>query len=791
MKNRMILASLAFFGVLTVAAQPSLPTKVKVKMPAILSGNKLPRMEEDLRPRFRSEPGCKWGQNEKTLEQTWVVYSDRDENPTYMSPDKKARCSELKFGEQVCIADIDYKTGMALVYVDSRAEYPKIPQSARSKGWIPMDNLLLWKKCPTDRRGILMKAIIAVNLNKMNMGEKFEQKKYTNPDNLGKSTNLNMDMNFYYIMKETPDQEYALLCTSAQFSSTTLYGWVNKRAYTVWNQRTCLEPNWLPKYVEDSRGDRTYVFCDEGRSGIVTHWEYGDTNGDDNPMFMYRMHPSLLRFPVLGQPNKDGMTLITSFADKSGNSNKANRFAGDISNTVNKIGQEMLQMNVIIAIEATTEMGKYLPAVKAAIANCKDYAKQGLQVQVGLILYRGLASGISKSDIIALCNYDDAQLLSKLGSGVANTRLSGSYNTNLAQAIETAANSSGMGFNKSQSNLLLMIGYHGTNDTSWPEDRLLRVLRDNNIQLASIQVMRSASGSCSRYFNAMESLIKQNVTAQYNKINAEPVFNSARSSDGKISNDGYLFTSSLSSSKGGNPLYASARYAKNMDQAMSPEELTHYLNNVINGFSKSTNTKRQVYEESLKDIDFYPQFLIAQLGDEGYKRWKQIKGISAYAGYAQVKDLGDNDEWRAILYLSGDELKGLIQNLEGISKAKEAKETDRTVFVKAIRELMKRQLGGSIPDQEIDELGSEELEKAIYGIVNIPSENMRFTKHSLSDLINRKKVTDEEYFDMLDNFDKKLKKLKSYQRNYDYRMEVGGEKGGKMYYYWIPLEDLP
>ena len=80
----------------------------------------------------------------------------------------------------------------------------------------------------------------------------------------------------------------------------------------------------------------------------------------------------------------------------------------------------------------------------------------------------------------------------------------------------------------------------------------------------------------------------------------------------------------------------------------------------------------------------------------------------------------------------------------------------------------------------------DKLEEAIYGIVNVKSENMRFTKYSLKDLISRKSVTDDEYFDILDRFDKKYKKLSKISSGYDYRMEVGG-----MYYYWIPLEDLP
>ena len=770
-----------------LSAQPQLPDKVKVKLPAILSGSKLPRLEEDLRTRFKSEPGCKWGQNEKTLEQTWVVYSDREENVTYMTPDKGKRCTELNFGEAVCIADIDTKTSMALVYTDSRAEYPKIPPHAKSKGWIPMDNLLLWKKCPTDRRGILMKAIIAINLNEMGKDENFIEKKFNSPDNLGKSSTLNMDMNFYYIMKETPNQEFALLCTGAQFSATTLYGWVNRNAYKVWNQRTCLEPNWIPKYVETNRNQLSYVYEDEGGSGIVTQWQFGGTNGDDNPMYKYRMHPDILRFPVLDPPTNDGMVHCTSFADRTGRINNVNRFI-NVTEDVNRKGEEMLQMNIILAIEASSEMSRYLPAVKTALSKCKDYAKDSLQVQVGLVLYRNQQSGVSTSDVLPLRNYDDAELLRKLEASNANTRLSGDNNVALASAIEKATNSSEMNFKKSQSNLLLIVGNHGTDESGWSEERLLKKLVDNNIQVASIQVMRSASGSSSRYFNFIESLIKQNITQQYKKIAADPVFYPARGTNGVISNDGYLF---ISSRKGGNPLFATARFNQKQGEAMTPEALTRYINNAINGFAKSAKASRTIYEEALKDIDFYPEFLISKLGEAGYQRWKQVKGISAYAGYARINDLSDSDEWRAILYLSGDELKGLILNLESISTAYEQKESDRTVFVKAIRELMKKQLGGSIPDKEIDEMKPEELEKAIYGIVNIPSENMRFTRHPLNDWINRKRVTDEEYFDMLDSFDKKLKKLKGYQRNYKYRMEVGDEKGGKMYYYWIPLEDLP
>lgn len=783
MKNRFYLLLLFLCtSVMMVAQQaPQLPEKVKVKLPQILDGTKLPRMQEDLYPRFTAGIGSKWGQD-KTVNKLWIVFSDRDNNQTYTSADKRQKCTTLSFGEEICIAEI--KNDMALVYTDSRHSFPAIPSSAKSKGWIPLEKLLLWQKCPTDTRGVQMKGLIAINLNKTSEKEGFRQVKLKNPDELGKSSALNMDMNFYYIMKETPDQDWALLCTGAQFSVSTLYGWVHKTAYTVWNQRTCLEPNWLPKYVGKHIGQPVHVYDDVNGTKAITRWDFGHKNKDNDEMYQYRMSPNLLRFPVLGKVNNsNGMIRCTAFADRTGSANSVSGF-DNVTEVVKKTRDAMRQMNIILAVEASSMMSKFIPAVKAALASCKDYASQGFNVQVGLVLYRGQNTVISAKDIVPLCNYDDAQLISKLQQSVADARLVGDKNVSLAQAIETAASGSKMGFNAGQSNLLLVVGYHGTDEKTWNEDKLLKTLTGNKIQLSSIQIMRSDAGSCNRYFALMESLIKQNIDTQYKARGATAKFSLAPNQDG------YIFRGMRRGSDA-STLFASVRFNKTMNQEMQPTDLTRYINNTINGFSKSVNNASTTFEESLVDVDFYPEFLREKMGERNYNAWKSVKAISAYAGYAKINDLSDNDDWRSIIYLSFDELKGLIQRLEGVSNALKNRDNDRNVFIGAIRELLKRQLGGTISDKEIQELSSEKLEEAIYGIVNIPSENMRFTKHSLKDLMNRKAVTDEEYFDILDSFDKKYKKLKTYLQGYKYCMEVGNEKGAKMRYYWIPLEDLP
>ena len=139
MKRKIILLALfTYFTALASAQAPELPSQVKAKLPGILATNK-PQMMETLLQEFRNGSG--WGQDKRAKPALWVVYSDREQNPTYTTPNKAKRFGELKFGEKVCIADI--KGDMALIYSDDRARYPEIPSNIKSKGWIPMENLLL------------------------------------------------------------------------------------------------------------------------------------------------------------------------------------------------------------------------------------------------------------------------------------------------------------------------------------------------------------------------------------------------------------------------------------------------------------------------------------------------------------------------------------------------------------------------------------------------------------------------------------------------------------------------
>ena len=246
MKRIILIFSLILYGVSAAFAQPVLPEKCKVFYPEILLSSVV-LTEDDA---AALEKSADYGQNKVPRNKTfWVVYSDRDDNVTYTTPERTARYKTLSMNEQLRIAQI--KDGYAMVYKEPQADiaYPMISQYAECKGWVPMKNLLIWHSCPANSVGIYNKALLCVNLDEeagADLG-----KMYRNPKNKSKFNRLTTDMNFYFVMKR--EGNLSLLARTHTLegrSDQMLAGWVAEQSYVAWNQRSCIEPTWNHKDVE-------------------------------------------------------------------------------------------------------------------------------------------------------------------------------------------------------------------------------------------------------------------------------------------------------------------------------------------------------------------------------------------------------------------------------------------------------------------------------------------------------------------------------------------------------------
>ncbi len=788
--KRVLFVIALFWSLQYMMAQnaPSLPKQATVYKPAVLkpsSGSTYKKT--DLERELCSEN--KWGLKKTVKEKErefWCVYSDRNNNPLYgdVAGTQKLTTS-LGFKDAVIIADI--KNNMALVYLDPKmGKWPNISEKAKSLGWIPMENLLLWDICPTDERGVQYKALIAIHLNELK-GKVFEGVFYEDPVSTDNPKNLQMDMKFYFRMKESDDGQRTLLSTSPSDQSNGLYGWVDKSSYTNWDQRACLEPNWDNNYATKHENFEVRVYSNENmeNSDIVTRWRYGEPNGDKDRTSRYRMAPAQLRFPILGQINEEiNLIHCTSFSSKLGN-NMAN-FDSDsrsIIEDVDVVRKMRRQMNIIFVVEATAEMQEVLPAIKESVMKCQNYYGQGLKIQVGVVLYKGVDMGEDGIEIVALSDFDDPLLISMFDSKNAESKLSArERDVSLALAIEKATDPVLMGFNKNQNNLLLVIGNRGASDEDSPvfeSDQLQDVLYDNNIQIMSVQLKRQGGNSSwGNYYDQMSELIRINVNRQYASIGDNARFVSH--SNDKKEADGHDFISTKNKEK--SVLFAQMRFPLS-GKELTPIEITQYIDDGINMFAVAAQNWNSYFEQSLGKIDFDPAFLKNYLGEDGYKSWEKVQAISAFDGYTKKIDPDGEEYWHYILYLSTQELETLLSKLKGAYEVAKKQEDNRKPYVEAMREIIKTQLGQQ-KDKSIDTMSADSLQKLIYGLnVHTDITNLR----SLKEIQDQRVVTTVEYKKMLKKFSDNYKKLEDIlHENYRYKTDIGKES-----YYWVPIEDLP
>ena len=275
-------------------ATPQLPNTCEVAQPSFLFKKTI--KETEINDLLKSG---NWGQT-ANAHKYWTVYSDRSHNFTFSLPSERGGiCDTLVFNEQVRIAKI--KNGYALVYTENQkgVTYPLISSSAKSRGWIPMKNLLLWSSCPTTETGIYNKALILFDIDEQAKSNSDVGKNYQNPMTKEGRKALVPDMACYFVMKKA-DNGLVLLAREHKMEGYTyqvLYGWVSTSSYVPWSQRICIEPNWIPLVAEQMKGKRVTVYRDGSNTANI---ELGRTNNiTNNEATKYRWDPQRMRFPLL------------------------------------------------------------------------------------------------------------------------------------------------------------------------------------------------------------------------------------------------------------------------------------------------------------------------------------------------------------------------------------------------------------------------------------------------------------------------------------------------------------
>lgn len=729
-----------------------------------------------------------FGKNTKVV---WVVYSDRENNQTYTSPSSSASGhSRLGFGVKLFIAAI--KNGYALVFTDDYVNvYPTINPTAKAKGWIPVDNLLLWETCPKNKSQIFQKGLVVHDPTKFKTDiEKNppyllepRQHAYTNQLQRAKDLDIlfvmkttNVDGTLYYLLSKEmncKDRERAI------------YGWLPEDYITRWDQRLVLEPTFATSAVNYYTKNKINPSIFSAASQARTLYSNGQSQ---SPLWEYRnfsakrMDAYIMRNPIIAEA---GTSIFNVAAISSLQTTNPTTLA-DNKREIEELTTAQDNINVIFVIDATTSMRKYYPAVATALS---DIMKRNFssKIKVGAVLYK---------------DYKDPDrvqykpVTSKIEEviGFINTNKDnlGSIDADDWEAmflgLETGLDSTKMDYKSRHSNFMILIGDAGNHRID-PEGRrwqdivshLAQKMSDNNINFLAYQVNNAGTSAYDDFAMQVGKLQKELADKIKSRIKSGDL-------EFKLKSNRFYFLTRRGSSVE-LPVYDSYKYASSR-QSETTTGLQNIITTNITEFQKFISDRLDLLEAGDLGISADGDLRESQLREifrlsgwqenriDSYITYLKQGGSAKFLGYAPEKtSSSDYKLFDYVLFFSQDELTDLIQQLSKINSPSviSSKKTYQDAVIS-----MGQAMLGQFDETDIRNMDMDELLGQIYGVpIKMQSCGIKIDK-----IIS---MNQSELDNYIKQFRDKLQGLKNINANsYNGRFQSNG-----ITYYWIPFSDMP
>lgn len=792
MKHAISLLVFCLFS-LSSYADVKLPKNCEAGLPQVISSSLIKKSDTEALVNSSD-----WGQSNK-IKKYWIVFSDRDDNNTYASPSNTQIYGKLNFNETLRIAKIsgDY----ALVYEEPQKGviYPEISSSAKSKGWVPLKNLLLWTSCPTNEKFIYNKALIVMNLDE---GKSQDAALcFKNPDDRTHGTQLQTRLEFYFVMKEVGN--LSLLARQYKVDGHTdqvLYGWVGKSYYVPWDQRSCLETNW-------KRDDASYFANKEIKASVYETKDLLNKRLDmplgvvnkhvaaKDSSFKYRMNPGAMRFPILENTSSNKDVFHCTFFGGADRNTVVVPIDEDQGGEITLIDQKLKEksrINIIVVIDGTRSMDNFYAPMQKAVQEANRYfGSQNREVKVGVVIYRDYADGEYLTEIQPMVSPNDARLadfLSKGGKyGIKSSPNDRTSAEALYKGLEVALDTQRMGYSAKNSNLMFVVGDCGNDledSQCLSENEIVKKLVANNIQLASFQVRNLNERPFLLFRKQMNDFVRDNMKTQYGRLGT------SFSSGFKEIPNGYEFQAKLDKD-----FFLGSTHYASLDSEMPAASLNALVKSCYEKFGGVIdvwlNTINQVDQTVGRvtvggdggggQVDM--AFLRTIFTDEEIQRLKASSSLMALQGYTAKKDDSGRDLWKPVIYISSDEFAALRKQLAEVNKVAKTGSSNRRPYIDAIKALIRAQVA-DLSEAELQEMSVEKVMSIIGGLnLDISATG----KHSLLELQDENIVPQAEFDRMVQDFNKKYLKLKRIaEQSYPFKITRNNTS-----YYWLPAEDLP
>lgn len=792
--KRLQLIAVALFLLVSLQAQVTLPQSVKIYLPSYLQNAK-EKLNSDWMGLIKKE---NYGKNTKTF---WTVFSDRSNNPTFKAPNSTEQFKILTFKQKLKIADI--KDGFALVYTEGNYEqiYPNVSAAAQSMGWISLDNLLLWVRCPMDKDQVFRKAVVLRDTEVKNRGE-ITPSFLANPKTKDQTNLLANDLEFYFIMKKQKmgDADYYLLSKEWSISSSigaeaNLYGWLSEGNVSPWNNRLCFEVAWDGRAVSEFATNAIKPMIGKEPGDATQYMSKGKMTTNnviwqaEKELSTKRTHPQSIRFPLISNETqlKKGIYRVATIGNIGEGSNEGGLSSDKVSELKKEIQEDMVKansVNIIFVVDGTASMAKYFKPLADAIDKSmrKDLKHS---YKFGAVVYRDYTDGDRQIEKMKLTdNYENiSNFLNRCEASQPNGK-----DKNMEEAmylgLETALDEQIMGLKKEESNFVFLIGDCGNHDPD-PQgkniDNIIKALTKYRVNLLAFQANNVNNKAFDSFILQSKSIIMKTIDAiskeakatgtvglelDKNKKGLYRTFRKTDRNDIASTVDAYTFC--------------------NPNENKNPAFLGSLVEDMIREYGDYVSKKIAITQSLLNGSngsDRLPSSVLEILRLQGFsdaeiKVLITRKIVVKIAGYTCDKPGNSTNEiFVPILFISHEEFIDLLKQLSVLNSSNFV--SNRTAYYEALKSLANTFFGNT----NVDQIEIQDLMAQMYGIPFKPSS---LAGVKIIDILDTKRVTQDQLSQYIESFQQRLRRLEKIKNNEEYTFLSNG-----LNYYWIPVVELP
>jgi hypothetical protein len=741
----------------------------------------------------------------------YIVYSDRDNNPTYESPKSGAKVKETIGFMQPFFVVEDAEDYVHIVEFNAKGYdllSKKITSDLKDYGWIHKDKMLLWQHAMIDRKTRFTKKCLAVNslktLQNVEQYAKGDNLRLYNEPKSGKENNADVRLyNFLYVYDE--EAGYVLIGKQIKFepgSKDVILGWVNKDIIQIWDQRMALEP----------KGGSAGQLRKNNDTPIRIYTEEKDARGYQQRGKSYeggvelpfsdswdREYPSeWKRLPIIDFPKDGAEILHTGVISKVYNDSGEEILDIDeqykITKDYERLRKAKSNINIVFVVDGSPTLSKYKTPIMQAIYNSTarlDQMGNDTPPEFGAVFYRNPAEescGNSEVVLVELTNNEreiGRRLEEEFNKPACSTP---QKSTSLDKAINAALGMLLKSTQIEQTNVLVIIGGEGYSTTSGVKKvELIDKLAKAHCSMMCFQPENNGDASFFQFVTQVKSLM--DLSAEEIKKSYTELASKTTSVEWEESDDAEMARMKCPQAA---PLPGKFVWVAS-NQRMDAERLQSHIEGIVTetmesnahifvrGDSKVTGMgERFAMDEAT--LHFLSQMKI----DKEMIKKTSDRNIQFFVeGYTPKKLMGAQDEqYRYVVLLEDSEFSDLIDDFERLSADGKEYREYRDLIEVAYKSMVMSMFGRGETEDIVKQLDLSDINARLNGLSS--AKGSRLLDFKLADIHDEGMVPDERIGAIRDYFVDQLASLRQFRGDHTKSFLSGGFR-----YYWVPQDLLP